>query len=448
MSAAPTAPTPPPQPVAPAAHPRRTAVLAAAATSLEWYDFFIYATAAALVFNTTFFATDDAVVAALSSFATVAVGFVARPLGGVLAGHFGDRLGRKPVLVASTGLMALATTAIGLVPMTAVIWLAPALLVTLRICQGLSVGAQWGGAVLVATETAPAHRRGLYGSFAQLGVPLGVVLGNFAFLAVSTFVEGEDFMSWGWRIPFWASLVMVPLTLLLHRRLEETPAFRQVEQRMATTEAPPRSPLWQVVRRNPGTVLMAAFANVMGSMFFYMLITGSVQVITTYRGLDRSDVLGVLLAACVLLAVCIPLFGWLSDLIGRIRVFALGLAAMLVWSVPMWMLIVATEPGRLWPFVVAALVGAVAMSLTAGTQGTMLAELFPAEVRFSGASLGYQISAIIGGFAPMIMVAILAGDPANGWKVGLFLVAVAAAALLSLFGLHRRYAPQEVTPTG
>jgi MFS family permease len=434
-------PATPVRPLATARLPRaaRASIAAAVSTSLEWYDFFIYATAAALVFNVTFFDTGSAVVSALSSFATVAVGFVARPVGGLLAGQLGDRYGRKPVLVGAVVLMAIATSLIGVVPSTQVVWLAPAILVTLRILQGLAVGAQWGGAVLIATESAPAGRRGLYGSFAQLGVPIGVVLGNVAFLVATGVASSDTFLSWGWRVPFWISLVMLPVAFAIHRFLEETPEFQAVSAKLEAGKKVPRSPMLEVVRKNPGTILMAAGANCTGIVFFYIMITGSVQYVTTYLELTRSAVLGFILAGCLLMLPLVPLFGWLSDKYGRKLVFGAGTVMMGLWSVPMWLLIASSGPGHTWPFAVAVFGGVVGMAMQTGTQGQLFAELFPPEIRYSGASLGYQISAIIGGFAPMAMVALINGDPDNAWRVGVLLASLAVISLVCLTVIVRRY---------
>ena len=422
----------------PAPRSARASIAAAISTSLEWYDFFIYSTAAALVFNVTFFATDSTVVSALNSFATVAVGFIARPIGGILAGQLGDRYGRKPVLVGAVCLMAVATFLIGCVPNTQTVWLAPTLLVILRICQGLAVGGQWGGAVLIATENAPAHLRGFYGSFAQLGVPIGLVLGNVAFLLATGLSSSDAFLSWVWRIPFWISLVMLPVAFAIHRFLEETPEFKAVAAKIAQTPEVQRSPMLDVIRRNPGTILMAAGANTIGIVFFYIMITGSVQFVTTYLDVARSTVLTWILISCVVMVPLVPAFGWLSDRVGRKLVFAIGSAAMMIWAIPMWLLIGSSSPTSIWPFAVAVLVGVVAMALQTGTQGTLFAELFPPEIRFSGASLGYQISAIVGGFAPFVMVAIINGNPDNAWRVGLFLTLLAAASLLCLYVIVKK----------
>ncbi|HET8993241.1 MAG TPA: MFS transporter, partial [Rhodococcus sp. (in: high G+C Gram-positive bacteria)] len=302
-----------------------------------------------------------------------------------------------------------------------------------------AVGAQWGGAVLLATENAPANRRGFFGSFAQLGVPIGVVLGNVVFLILTATVAQDSFLSWGWRIPFWISLIMLPVAFAIHRYLEETPEFKKIAAKLEEAPAARRSPIVEVLRKNPGTVLMAAGSNAIGVIFFYTMITGSVQYATTYLGLGRSTVLTFILIACLLQIPLVPLFGHLSDRVGRKLVFGAGTVAMMVWGLPMWLLIGASGPDTVWPFAVAVIVGVVAMSLQTGTQGTLFSELFPPEVRFSGASLGYQISAIIGGFAPMVMVLLINGEAGNAWKVGIFLALSAAVGLLCLIAIVRRY---------
>lgn len=417
---------------------RKAAFAAAVATSLEWYDFYIYGTAAALVFNKTFFATDSEVVAAINSFATVAIGFVARPVGGIVSGHFGDRIGRKPVLVAATILMGIATTLIGFVPSTEIVWLAPAMLVLLRICQGLAVGAQWGGAVLLATEYAPEHRRGFFGSFAQLGIPIGVVLGNGVFLVAAWAVSPQAFLSWGWRIPFWVSLVMILVAMAIHRYLEETPEFQRVEAKLAAAPAQRRSPVLEVLRHNTGTVLLAGGTYLVGIAMFYITITGSIQVATTNLGLARADVLWIILVAAAVLIPMVPLTAHLSDRYGRKLIYGIGIAAMGIWAIPMWLLIQSSGPDRIWPMAVALVVSCLAMSFQTGPQAALFAELFPPEIRYSGASLGYQAAAILGGMAPMAMVALVNGQVGNVWRVGLMITVLAVVALASLAVLGRR----------
>lgn len=435
-----TAPNAAPANAAPP-HPRRAArkaaFAAAVSTSLEWYDFFIYATAAALVFNKTFFATQSEVVAALNSFATVAVGFIARPIGGIISGHFGDKYGRKPVLVIAILIMGIATTLIGLVPDTSIVWLAPTMLVLLRICQGLAVGAQWGGAVLLATEYAPPNRRGFYGSFAQLGIPIGVVVGNAVFLIAAWAVTPEAFMSWGWRVPFWISLFMLFVAFAIHRYLEETPEFQQLEAKLAAEPIKRRSPILEVIRNNGGTVIMAGGTYLVGIVMFYLTITGSVQVATTTLHIARSDVLAIILVAAGVLVPMVPLTAYLSDIYGRKLIYGIGIVGMGLWAVPMWLLVGASSPQNIWPLAAALIISCVVMSFQTGPQAALFAELFPPEVRYSGASLGYQAAAILGGMAPMAMVALINGEVDNLWRVGLLIVALAVLALGCLIVLAR-----------
>ncbi|WP_010596225.1 MFS transporter, partial [Rhodococcus sp. P14] len=352
--------------------------------------------------------------------------------------HFGDKYGRKPVLVTAILLMGVATTLIGFVPNTSITWLAPAMLVLLRICQGLAVGAQWGGAVLLATEYAPADRRGFYGSFAQLGIPIGVVMGNAVFLAVAWAVSPEAFTSWGWRVPFWISLFMLFVAFAIHRYLEETPEFQQVEAKLAAAPAQRRSPVLEVLRHNSGTVLMAGGTYLVGIVMFYITITGSVQVATTNLGIARSDVLAIILIAAGVLVPMVPLTAYLSDRYGRKLIYGIGIVGMGLWAVPMWLLIGASSSGDILPLAVALIVSCVVMSFQTGPQAALFAELFPPEIRYSGASLGYQAAAILGGMAPMAMVALINGEVANLWRVGLLIAALSVLALACLVALARR----------
>src|SRR5919202_2137696 len=272
---------------------RRVALAAMAGSAIEWYDFFIYLTAAALVFGPLFFPGGSEVAGVLAAFSTAAVGFVARPIGGLLFGHFGDRLGRKPTLVIALLTMGTATTLVGLLPTYQTIGVAaPILLFILRFCQGLAVGGQWGGAVLLATEYAPEGKRGFYGSFAQMGVPVGLLLGNTVFLILSEGLGEDRFAAWGWRIPFLLSVILIGVALYIQLRLEDTPVFRRLEERQqAGGEAESRSPVLEVLRDHPKQVLLAGGAFFVVNGGFYVLITGMLDYGTRTLGVSQTAML-------------------------------------------------------------------------------------------------------------------------------------------------------------
>ncbi|GAA3830128.1 MFS transporter [Streptomyces phyllanthi] len=392
----------------PATH-RRGAGAAALASTFEWYDFFLFGTAAALVFGSEFFPSASPAAGAVASFATFAVGFLARPLGSVIGGHFGDRHGRKPVLVVSLLVMSVATAAIGLLPNYASIGIAaPVLLMTLRLIQGAAVGAQWGGSVLLATESAPAGKRGLYGSIAGLGVPLGLILANAVFLTAEKAVSPAAFTSWGWRVPFLAGLLVVGIAWYIHRRVEETPEFRAAEARLAAEERAQksrRSPLKQVLRHHLGTVLLAGGSFMVNTATFYIMATGTLDYATRELGLKRDPILLIALVLSVVQLAVGPSSAALSDRIGRIKVYTAGTIGLMVWAVPMFLLIDTASYAGLF---VGMLVCSLFLGLMSGPQAALFTELFTPEMRFTGASLGYQFATIVGGgFAPLIMVLLL-----------------------------------------
>src|ERR671910_946570 len=325
---------------------RKVLLAACAASSIEWYDFFIYLTAAALVFPALFFPADiDPVAGVLASFSTAAVGFFARPVGGVLFGHFGDRLGRKRTLVIALLLMGIATTLVGLLPTysTIGIWAAVALFV-LRICQGLAVGGQWGGAMLLATEYAPPDKRGFYGSFAQVGVPVGLVLGNAFFLVLAAVQTPEAFEAWGWRIPFLASIVLIGLAMYIQLRLEDTPAFRRLQERQQEAQeeeggAQQRSPVLQVIREHPKQILLAAGAFFVVNGSFYVMITGMLDYGTRDLGLTRSAMLTAVLISSVAQIFMLPAWSILSDRVGRRPVYLSGAVLLGLWAFPLFWLV-------------------------------------------------------------------------------------------------------------
>jgi MFS family permease len=415
---------------------RRAATAAALAASVEWYDYFVFGIAAALVFGKTFFPTANATAGVLASFATFAVGFLARPIGGIIAGNIGDKRGRKPVLVLAIALMGLATTGIGLLPTYASIGIAaPLILVLLRLVQGIAVGAQWGGAMLLATEYAPAGKRGLYGSLVQLGVPIGVVLANSVFLIASKLAPPGDFLSWAWRVPFLVGILVLGLAWYIHARVDETPEYRRAEAKLAAEQNRGASPLRTILRHHKGTVLLAGGSFAVNTATFYILLTGVLDYTTRELGMSRTTVLtATLIISCSQLAI-IPLAASLSDKIGRIRIYAFGAVGLLVWAIPMFLLI---DTGSLPLLVVASFVGSLFLSIMYGPQAALFAELFTPEMRYTGASLGYQISAVVGGgLAPFIMVLLLEST-GTSLSVSAYIIVLAVVALASITVLARR----------
>src|ERR671932_953285 len=324
---------------------RKVLLAAMSASAIEWYDFFIYLTAAALIFPKLFFPTVGPLVGVLASLGTGWLGFLARFVGSVLFGHYGDKLGRKPTLVLVLLLMSTATTLVGLLPTYATIGiLAPILLAVLRFCQGLCVGGQWGGAVLLATEYAPPDKRGFYGSFAQIGVPVGLVLGNVLFLVLSATLSSEAFEAWGWRVPFLASVILIGLAMYIHLRLEDTPAFRRLEERMqemqeSGDEAQERSPVVEVLRDHPKQVLLAAGAFFVVNGAYYVLITGILDYGERGLELSRQSMLFTVLISSFAQIFLLAAWSALSDRIGRRPVYLAGAVLLGIWAFPMFWLI-------------------------------------------------------------------------------------------------------------
>jgi MFS family permease len=398
----------------------RLALTGLAGSSIEWYDFFLYATAAALVFPTVFFSsTLPPLVALIASFSTFAVGFLARPIGAVVFGHIGDRLGRKPALVGALIVMGAATSLVGLLPTyRAAGVFSPLALVVMRLAQGLAVGGQWGGAMLLATENAPRARRGLYGSIAQAGVPVGVVLANLAFLAVNAAMPTEAFMSYGWRIPFLFSIAFVGVGIIIQLRMEDTSPFRRLqrERRVADPGLSPEAPslpLFEAFRLHPKMLMLAAGAYVSTNLSFYILITYLVSYGTSVAGLhlSRSTMLAAVLIANVVVIPVLFLAGSLSDRYGRRRLFMSGVALMGIWSFIVFPLV----DTRAFVWITAAmLVGSCFNALTYGPMAAMFAELFSTPVRCSAVSLAYQLGAIVGGgLAPIIATGLYAKYHSN-----------------------------------
>jgi len=403
-------------------------------TTIEWYDFFLYGTAAALVFNRLFFPTSDPLTGTLYSFGTYAVGFVARPFGGIIIGHYGDRIGRKSMLVLTLVVMGIATFLIGLLPTYEQIgpWAAVAL-VLLRVAQGFGVGGEWGGAVLMAVEHAPRTARGFYGSWPQVGVPAGLLLSTAVFTAFSRLPE-DQFLAWGWRVPFLLSIVLVGIGLVIRLRILETPAFLRIK----TQTGAARQPILEVVLRYPKQVLLAMGARFAENGAFYVFSVFVLTYATQRANIDRQLVLnGILLGSAVELAA-IPFFGALSDRIGRRPVYLFGAVMTAVVAYPLFL---ALDQGAATPIALA-LIAAFTLSHGAmyAPQAAFMSELFDARVRYSGASLGAQLASVFaGGLAPFVGTSLLQAGYGRGavtlYVVGLALVTIVA--VLAASETHR-----------
>jgi MFS family permease len=403
-------------------------------SSLEWYDFFIYATAAALVFPKLFFPEATPIVGLLLSFSTFWAGFIARPIGGLVFGHIGDKFGRKPALVICLALMAAATFLIGLLPTSATIGVgAPVLLVLLRFAQGIAVGGQWGGVVLLLTESASENRRGFAGTFGQAGVPIGVLLGNVAFIVASTTMSAADFASWGWRIPFLASALLFPLVLFIQLKVEDSPVFKEIAaKRAADPSAVAQAPLKEALRTHRKAIVLGAGLMFASNAIFYVSIAGVLSYATTTLGLTRDSVLVVSLLSSLVGVPVIILSGRLSDRYGRRPLILIGAAALTLWSFPFFWLVDTASLGLLF---VAVTVGGIASSIVYGPIAAYLGELFEPHVRYSGASLAYQLASIlVSGGTPFIMTALL-GATGTSASVSVFLVLMGLATLYSAWRL-------------
>ncbi|MET0237720.1 MAG: MFS transporter [Kibdelosporangium sp.] len=377
-------------------------------SSIEWYDFFLYGTAAALVFPKVFFPQSSALTGTLLAFSTFWAGFVARPVGGVLAGHFGDKYGRKPVVVACLALMGGATFLIGCLPSASAVGaLAPILLVTLRFLQGLAAGGQWGGIMLLLTESTGPKRRGFAGTFGQTSVPVAVILSNLIFVAASALMPNDAFLSWGWRIPFLVSIVMLPVVLYIQLKVEDTPEFRELQREVAgPQEAVVRAPLAKVIRGKWRTILLGCGILSATNSLFYVSISGLLSYGTNTLGLQRNPLLAVVLISSVAMLVVIPWSGHMSDKVGRRPLILIGGLGVAVWAFPYFGLV---DTASLPLIFIAVVVGFVFQTLTYGPIASFLGELFAPNVRYSGASLAYQLSAIIiSGGTPFLMTALIA----------------------------------------
>jgi metabolite-proton symporter len=424
---------------------RKVALTALAGTSIEWYDFFLYATAAALVFPSAFFPDSTPTMGLILSFGTFSFGFIARPLGGILFGHFGDRVGRKRTLVIALMMMGIASTLIGLLPTYASIGIAaPILLSLLRFTQGLAIGGQWGGAMLLVTESAPADKRGYYGAYAQAGAPVGVILANIAFMIISYTVSEDAFMEWGWRIPFISSVLLIGISMYVQLHMEETDAFKELQelQKKKQAEQPEaivvrRSPVLEAIAKYPKRIALAAGAFLSIQVAFYILI-GFVLAYGTDAdgaGMTRDEMLFAVLLASLLQIPAQFMAAAYSDRNGRRGVFMLGAVLTGVWAFALFPLI---DTGSFWLIVLGLSGGLMFLGMMYGPQAAFFTELFSTEVRYSGASLGYQVGAILGGaFAPTIAT-ILWVEYSIVW-VSVYIAFASVLSLVSVMMLTETY---------
>ncbi|MEV4060660.1 MFS transporter [Nonomuraea dietziae] len=398
----------------------RSALAALVGTSIEWYDFYAFATAAAIVFNQVFFPPDmSPFVRTVASFGTFAVGFLLRPLGGIIFGHIGDRIGRKNTLVTTLLMMGVASFAIGLLPTYAQVgaW-APLMLVALRLVQGIALGGEWGGAVLVAVENAPPGRRAFFGSFAQLGSSVGALLSTGAFSLMSSFGD-EAFVSWGWRVPFLLSAVLVVIGLVIRLKLEESPAMRQVRAERAVADT---LPVREVLQKSWRTVLLGVFALATATGGYYVTTTFLLTYGTGTHGLTESMLLNGLSLAAFLELLVTPLLSFYADKVGPHRMVIAGLIGVIALSVPQFLVL---GSGSVALIYLAMLAMRFAMSALYGPVATVLAEGFAARVRYTGISLSYQVSTMIfGGLSPIAATALAASAGGSFWPVAGLLMAI------------------------
>ncbi|RLZ02536.1 MFS transporter [Kocuria tytonicola] len=387
-------------------------------TTIEWYDFFIYAQAAAFILATHFFkplSADNPQLAQIVTWATLGISFLFRPLGAIVAGHIGDRFGRKITLVMTLFGMGVATTLIGLLPTYGQIGVAaPILLILLRVLQGFSAGGEWGGAALMSVEHAPVNKRGLFGAYPQIGVPIGMLMATLFMFALTTTLTPEQFESWGWRVPFLFSIVLIFVGWLIRRSVDESPVFLEMQQRAKESSAP----LGQLFRKNPREVVLAALIFAGNNAAGYLVIAFFAAYGTKALHMSRPETLIASLVGGIGWLIFTMLGGWMSDRIGRRLTFQIGYGIIILWAIPMWWML---NTASLPLFALAIFILTMGLGPSYGPQSAMYAEMFPARVRYSGVSIGYALGSIIGGaFAPMI-AELLLGRTGQAWTIGLYI---------------------------
>ena len=407
---------------------RRVVLASFIGTTIEWYDYFIYGTAAALVFNKLFFPTLDPFTGTIAAFGTFAVGFFARPIGGLVFGHYGDKLGRKNMLVATLVLMGVATFLIGVLPTHARIGVAaPVLLVVLRFIQGFGVGGEWGGAVLMAVEHGHKGRRGFFGSCAQAGVPIGLLLATGVFTLLNSKLTDAQFLAWGWRIPFLIGILLLAVGLYIRLAILESPLFQKLQEQEPERPAPIR----EVLTKYPRNILIAMGARFAENASFYIFTVFIYAYAEDHLQLERQIILNAILIASAAQFIAVPCFGALSDRVGRRPVYIFGAIFTALFAMPFFLLVNTQSP----VYITLALVLAVAVGHAAmyGPQAAFFSELFGTRVRYSGVSLGYQLaSPFAGGLAPIIAALLLKWSDGNPWPVAVYLAFTAGITLTAI----------------
>jgi MFS family permease len=414
--------------------PKRAATAAFIGTMIEWYDFYIYATAAALVFGELFFPSSDRFISTMASFATFAVGFFARPLGAVVFGHLGDRIGRKKALMTTLMMMGVATVCVGLLPdYSKVGVLAPVLLVLLRVVQGVAVGGEWGGAVLMAGEHAPQGRRTFFASFAQLGSPAGLILSLIAFRAVTS-MDKADFLSWGWRLPFIASTVLLIVGIVIRLSVNESPEFERVKKANLTAKLP----IAEVCRSAGGLVMLCIGANTIGIAGVYFTNTFMIAYTTQYVGVTRSLILDCLFVVAIIQFLSQPVAAWIAERMGGARFLKLAALLAMISPYPMFVLV---QRGAVVPMVIGIAIAVVCMASFYSAIAGFVSGVFPTRVRYSGISLAYQVcGAIAGGLTPLVGTWLAHRYTGQWWPLAVFYTCLAGISLLCIIALDARRA--------
>ncbi|MBK5461989.1 MFS transporter [Peribacillus sp. TH27] len=412
---------------------RRILIASLVGSSIEWFDYFLYGTVAALVFNQLFFVNEDPTIGLLLSYASFALAFFIRPFGGVIFSHIGDRIGRKKTLVLTLSLMGVATFGMGLLPtyQAVGIW-APILLITLRLVQGLGIGGEWGGALLLAVEYAPAEKRGLFGAIPQMGVTIGMLLGTIA-LSIMTLLPESAFMTWGWRLPFIFSALLVFFGLWIRKGIDETPSFKKVKE----SGEVPKLPIVETLKNYWREVLIAVGAKVVETAPFYIFSTFVVSYATSTLGFSRTATLTAVMIATIITTILIPFMGMLSDTIGRKKLFIGGTIGMALFAFPYFWLL---QQKSVLLLIIATVIGlGVIWAPITAVLGTMFSEIFDARIRYTGITLGYQIgAALAGGTAPLVATALLNRFNNSYVPVAIYIIFASLVSLAAIWAVKDR----------